>query len=82
MEPELFDSLVSADGRRVRIETAHGAIEARAWLHAGIRKTAVFVPIGWGERQPFHPWRPVNFLTDKSQRDPVSDNSNLNEMKS
>ncbi len=65
------------DGQRVCVETAHGSIEARAWLHAGIRKSAVFIPIGWGERQPFHPWRSVNFLTEKTQRDPVSDNSNL-----
>jgi anaerobic selenocysteine-containing dehydrogenase/Fe-S-cluster-containing hydrogenase component 2 len=65
------------DGARVRVETAHGAIEAVAWLHAGIRPTAVFIPVGWGERQPFHPWRPVNFLTDKSQRDPLSDQTNL-----
>ena len=65
------------DGQRVKVETAHGAIEARAWLHAGIRETAVFIPIGWGERQPFNPWRSVNYLTEKNQRDPVSDNSNL-----
>ena len=66
-----------ADGARVRVETAHGAIEALAWLNAGIRPDAVFVPIGWGERQPYHPWRSVNFLTDKNQRDPVSDQTNL-----
>lgn len=65
------------DGTRVRIETSHGEIEAVAWLHAGIRPTAVFIPIGWGERQPFHPWRSVNFLTDKTQRDPISDQTNL-----
>ena len=47
------------------------------FVHAGIRPDAVFVPIGWGERQPFHPWRSVNFLTDKNQRDPVSDQTNL-----
>ncbi|MCB1546421.1 MAG: hypothetical protein KDJ41_01005, partial [Hyphomicrobiaceae bacterium] len=66
-----------ADGQRVVIETAHGKIEARAWLHAGIRPDAIFIPIGWGERQPYHPWRSVNFLTDKHQRDPASDHSNL-----
>ena len=61
----------------MRVETAHGAIEAMAWVQAGIRETAVFIPIGWGERQPYHPWRSVNFLTDKTQRDPVSDQTNL-----
>lgn len=66
-----------ADGARVKVETAHGAIEAVAWLHAGIRPTAVFIPIGWGEKQPFNPWRSVNFLTDKTQRDPLSDQTNL-----
>ncbi|MPY72656.1 MAG: molybdopterin-dependent oxidoreductase [Alphaproteobacteria bacterium] len=66
-----------ADGARVKVETAHGAIEAVAWLHAGIRPTAVFIPIGWGEKQPFNPWRSVNFLTDKTQRCPLSDQTNL-----
>jgi anaerobic selenocysteine-containing dehydrogenase/Fe-S-cluster-containing dehydrogenase component len=66
-----------ADGERARVETAHGAIEAVAWITPNIRETSVFVPIGWGERQPFHPWRSVNFLTDKSQRDPISDQANL-----
>lgn len=65
------------DGDRVKIETAHGSIEAIAWLTTGIRETSVFVPIGWGERQPYHPWRSVNFLTDKTQRDPISDQTNL-----
>jgi len=65
------------DGERVRVETAHGAIEALAWLTASIRESSVFVPVGWGERQPFHPWRSVNFLTDKMQRDPISDQTNL-----
>ncbi|MBI4183183.1 MAG: molybdopterin-dependent oxidoreductase [Proteobacteria bacterium] len=77
IHPERAAALGVKDGERVRIETAHGAIEARAWIHAGIRPTAVFVPIGWGERQPFHPWRSVNFLTDPSQRDPISDQTNL-----
>ncbi|MGH8666914.1 MAG: hypothetical protein ACREUX_21850 [Burkholderiales bacterium] len=48
-----------------------------AWVNAGIRKFAVFIPIGWGERQPFHPWRSVNFLTDHTQHDPASDQTNL-----
>ena len=59
------------------METAHGAIEAMAWVNAGIREDSVFVPIGWGERQPYHPWRSVNFLTDITQRDPCSDQTNL-----
>ncbi|MGH8638018.1 MAG: hypothetical protein ACREUZ_12865 [Burkholderiales bacterium] len=37
----------------------------------------MFIPIGWGERQPFHPWRSVNFLTDHTQHDPASDQTNL-----
>ena len=77
IHPEKAAAHGISDGERVRIETAHGAVEARAWLHAGIRKQAVYIPIGWGEKQPYHPWRSVNFLTDKSQRDPASDHSNL-----
>jgi anaerobic selenocysteine-containing dehydrogenase len=77
IHPDKALHLGIADGERVRVETAHGAIEAVAWVHAGIRRSAVFIPIGWGERQPFNPWRSVNFLTDKTQRDPVSDQTNL-----
>ena len=77
IHPDKAARMGLADGERVRIETAHGTIEAVAWIHAGIRASAVFVPIGWGERQPYHPWRSVNFLTDKTQRDPVSDQTNL-----
>jgi anaerobic selenocysteine-containing dehydrogenase/Fe-S-cluster-containing dehydrogenase component len=77
LHPDKAAALGIRDGERVRIETAHGAIEAVAWVHAGIRPSAVFIPIGWGERQPFNPWRSVNFLTDKTQRDPISDQTNL-----
>lgn len=77
IHPEKAAALGIADGDRVRVETAHGEIEAVAWVFPGIRRSAVFVPIGWDERQPYHPWRPVNFLTDKNQRDPVSDQTNV-----
>ncbi|KPK09067.1 MAG: oxidoreductase [Betaproteobacteria bacterium SG8_39] len=77
IHPRKAATLGIGDGARLRIETAHGAIDAVAWLHAGIRESAVFIPIGWGERQPYHPWRSVNFLTDKNQRDPISDQTNL-----
>ncbi|MBT5809021.1 MAG: molybdopterin-dependent oxidoreductase, partial [Rhodospirillaceae bacterium] len=77
IHPDKAGPLGIEDGKRVRVETSHGDIEARAWVTTGIRKTAVFIPIGWGEQQPFHPWRPVNFLTDKAQRDPLSGQTNL-----
>lgn len=77
IHPDKAAALGIADGGRVRVESAHGAIEAVAWVNTGIRPSAVFVPIGWGERQPYHPWRSVNFLTDKTQRDPISDQTNL-----
>ncbi len=77
IHPDKAALLGIEDGERVRVESAHGSIEAMAWIHAGIRPTAVFIPIGWGERQPYNPWRSVNFLTDKTQRDPISDQTNL-----
>ena len=77
LHPEKAATLGIADGEHVRIVSSHGSIVARAWLDTGIRRTAVFIPIGWGERQPFHPWYSVNFLTDKTQRDPISDQTNL-----
>ena len=77
MHPDKAGPLGIEDGERVKVETAHGEVEARAWITAGIRPSAVFVPIGWGERQPHHPWKPVNFLTDAEQRDPISEQTNL-----
>lgn len=77
IHPEKAQALCIGDGDEVQVETAHGRITARAWLYPGIRKDAVFIPIGWDASQPHHPWRSVNFLTDASQRDPVSDHSNL-----
>ena len=77
MHPDKASATGIEDGETVRIETAHGTVDARAWITAGIRPSAVFVPIGWGERQPFHPWRSSNFLTDASQRDPISEQTNL-----
>lgn len=80
IHPEKAQELGISDGEKVRIETSHGEIEAVAWIHSGIRRSAVFIPIGWGERQPYNPWRPVNFLTDQTQRDPISDQTNLKQL--
>ncbi len=76
IHPDKAAAIDVTDGARIRIESAHGAIEARAWITAGIRPTAVFIPIGWGEKQPYHPWKSVNFLT-AGQRDPISQQANL-----
>jgi anaerobic selenocysteine-containing dehydrogenase/Fe-S-cluster-containing dehydrogenase component len=77
IHPDTADDLGIKDGQRLRIETPQGKMEALAWLTPGIRKTSVFVPIGWGERQPHNPWQSVNFLTDSTQRDPIADQVNL-----
>ena len=53
IHPVRADALGLADGERLAIETAHGRIEALAWITPGIRETSVYVPIGWGERQRF-----------------------------
>ena len=65
LHPLTATALDIADGDLISVETAHGEVEAMAWVYPGIRERSVFIPIGWDERQPFHPWRPVNFLTDK-----------------
>ena len=77
IHPKKGRELDIVDGERVAIETPHGRIEALAWLTPGIRKSSVFIPIGWGERQPHSPWKSVNFLTQKGRRDPIADQVNL-----
>ncbi len=77
LHPEKAAAIGVDDGGLVRVETTDGAIEARAWVREGIRPDAVYVPIGWGDKQPYNPWRPVNYLTDHTQRDPMADQTNL-----
>ena len=77
IHPDKAERLNIGDGQTIEIETAYGTIVARAWVHGGIRPDSIFVPIGWDESQPYHPWQPVNFLTDETQRDPLSDHANL-----
>jgi anaerobic selenocysteine-containing dehydrogenase len=77
LHPERAAALGIETGDRVRVESPRGAIEAVAWVAPGIRPNAVFVPLGWDERQPYHPWRTVNWLMPRAQRDPISDQTNL-----
>ena len=77
IHPDKASRIGIEDGETVKVETSHGEGEARAWITAGIRPTAVYMPLGWGERQPYHPWKPSNFLTDGTQRDPYAEQTNL-----
>lgn len=76
IHPDKAAAIGVADGDSVRVATSHGALTARAWLHRGIRRDAVFVPIGWDEFQPYHPAATVNHLTGLAL-DPVSSQANL-----
>ncbi|OIP11548.1 MAG: oxidoreductase, partial [Betaproteobacteria bacterium CG2_30_68_42] len=76
IHPDKARAIGLNDGQNVRIETARGAILARAWITAGIRPDAVYVPIGWDRMQPFNPWPSVNVLTEGAL-DPISHQSNL-----
>jgi anaerobic selenocysteine-containing dehydrogenase len=77
LHPDRAATLGIKTGDRVRIESPRGTVEAVAWVAPGIRPTAVYVPIGWDERQPYHPWRPVNWIMPRDQRCPVSDQTNF-----
>jgi anaerobic selenocysteine-containing dehydrogenase len=77
LHPRRAAALGISSGDRVHVETHRGVIDAVAWVAPGIRESAVYVPLGWDERQPYHPWRPVNWLMPRDQRDPVSDQTNL-----
>ncbi|TVT70871.1 MAG: molybdopterin-dependent oxidoreductase [Denitromonas halophila] len=76
IHPDKARRIGVADGGKLRIETPRGSIEARAWVTAGIRPDAVYVPIGWDKTQPFHPADSVNRLTEGAL-DPISHQSNL-----
>ncbi|MBI2320579.1 MAG: molybdopterin-dependent oxidoreductase, partial [Chloroflexi bacterium] len=77
IHPQKAAALGIQTGDRVVIASARGSIEAIARVDPGIRPSAIYVPLGWDERQPFHPWPSVNWLIDKDQRCPLSDQTNL-----
>jgi anaerobic selenocysteine-containing dehydrogenase/Fe-S-cluster-containing dehydrogenase component len=78
IHPSKATALGIKDGETIRVETTNGAIEARAWIRDGIRPTAVYMPMGWAEKQPnAKSWRPVNFLSDLTQRDPFAEQVNF-----
>jgi anaerobic selenocysteine-containing dehydrogenase len=76
IHPERARELGIADGDRVRIEGVKGAVGARAWVYAGIRKDTVFVPNTYSEAQPGGGWRSINYLVSKDRRCPISDQTN------
>lgn len=76
IHPTQADSAGIADGDRVAIENHQSRVEARAWVTHGIRPGTLFMPIGWGENQPWYESCSVNRLTgDKT--DPIAHQSNL-----
>ena len=76
IHPDKAAVLNIAEGDQVKVETTSGFVQARAWLHRGIRESAVFIPIGWDKQQPFHPGASVNHLTGIAL-DPISQQANL-----
>ena len=77
LHPDKAIEIGAKDRDRVIIENQHGSISAVAWVHPGIRKSSVFVPIGWDERQKRDPASTVNWLIDHHLRDPISDQTNM-----
>ena len=76
IHPDKARPLNIKDGDRVIVKTENGQIKARAWIYRGIRPTSIFIPIGWDERQPYHPSSSVNHLTG-NRLDPISQQANL-----
>ncbi|MCP4488083.1 MAG: molybdopterin-dependent oxidoreductase [Gammaproteobacteria bacterium] len=76
IHPDKAKKLGIKDGDSVIVEAANGRINARAWIHRGIRSSSVFIPIGWDAQQPFHPASSVNHLTG-IKLDPISQQANL-----
>ena len=76
IHPKKADALGIADGDEVRVQTEHGEVKVRAWRYTGIRENAIFIPIGWDEKQPYHPAESVNKLTGLAL-DPISQQPNL-----
>jgi anaerobic selenocysteine-containing dehydrogenase len=77
IHPEKATKIGVKDGDRVVIESPRGRIEAIAWVFPGIRKSTIYVPMGWGEKQPYNPWYGVNWLMPKDNRCPISDQVNF-----
>ncbi|MBI4506508.1 MAG: hypothetical protein HY691_13305 [Chloroflexi bacterium] len=77
IHPQKAAALGIQTGDRVVIASARGSIQAIARVDQGIRPVAIYVPLGGDERQPFQLRPSVNWLIDKDQRCPLSDQTNL-----
>jgi anaerobic selenocysteine-containing dehydrogenase len=72
-----------ADGRRVRIRSRVGSVEAALEVTEGVRPGVVCLPHGWGHGRPGvrlrvareHPGVSVNDLTDDARLDELTGNA-------
>ena len=76
IHPEKAAKIGVLTGDTVRVEGLKGFVLAKAWVYEGIRKDTVFVPNTYSHRQPFSPWKSINYIVDKDKRCPVSDQVN------
>lgn len=76
IHPKKAGALGICDGDDVKVSTPRGSIKVRAWVYAGIRENAIFIPIGWDEAQPYHPAGALNKLLGLAV-DPISQQPNL-----
>jgi len=77
IHPDTARALGINDRDRVIVENDRGWVGAVAWVHPGIRKSTVFIPLGWDQRQQGTPARSVNWLIDHRERCPISDQTNM-----
>jgi anaerobic selenocysteine-containing dehydrogenase len=76
LHPKKAEELGIKDGDIVRVETKTGWTTAKAFVTEGIREDTVFIPNTFSTVQPWDPWKSVNYLTDNTQRCPISAQTN------
>ncbi|ODS35303.1 hypothetical protein BEH94_08790 [Candidatus Altiarchaeales archaeon WOR_SM1_SCG] len=71
IHPRVAKILGVEDGDIVVAENDRGPIEGPAWVSEMVDPREVWIPEGFDEVQPFHPYESVNVLIDDIIKDPV-----------
>ncbi len=72
IHPETAQKYGISNKQKVKVISAYGQTVCLAVVSQNIRKETVFVPYSYGEKNPWRPWKSINFVTSANALDPIA----------